>query len=220
MAPDQGFVLFKRTRDVELKIAEFLTNIIHGGFLFSAGMEKYFDKGPGDEFIDIRNQVSSFEAKNDDLRRAVEIQLYVQMILPDVRSDILKLLEGCDSVINAYEENLIALSVEQPKIPKEMHDDIMNMVKTTLECVNALIVSARCFFSGIPLEEYTKQVSFMEHQIDVMAEDLKRSVFLDKKINLAHALQLKQFIYAIERISDMSEDVADKVSIMSVKHSL
>lgn len=220
MSQDQGFVLFKRTRELELKIAEFLTNIIHGGFLFSAGMEKYFEKGVNEEFIDIRNQISNFEAKNDTLRRDVEIQLYIQMILPDVRSDIQRLLEGCDQVINIYEENLILMSVECPKIPKALQSDLLMMIKTTLECVNALVVSARCFFSGIAVDEYTKQVSFFEHEIDIQAMELKKQVFSDKKITLAGQLQLKDFIYGIERISDRAEDVADRISVMSVKHSL
>lgn len=220
MAEEQGFVLFKRTREVELKIAEFLTNIIHGGFLFSAGLEKYFEKAANDEFIDIRNQVSDFEAKNDALRRDVEIRLYIQMILPDVRSDIQRLLEGCDQVINTYEENLILMSVECPKIPKNIQADILVIAKNTLECVNALVVSARCFFSGIAVEEFTKQVSFFEHQIDIQAMELKKKIFADKKIPLAHQLQLKEFIYSIERISDRAEDVADRASVMSVKHSL
>lgn len=220
MAEEQGFVLFKRTREVELKIAEFLTNIIHGGFLFSAGFEKYFEKGANDEFMDIRDQVSAFEAKNDELRRDVEIRLYIQMILPDVRSDIGRLLEGCDGVINTYEENLILMSVECPKIPKNIQADLLAIVKNTLECVNALVVSARCFFSGIAVEEFTKQVSFFEHQIDLQAMELKKKIFADKKLDLAHQLQLKDFIYGVERISDRAEDVADRVSVMSVKHSL
>lgn len=220
MTEEQGFVLFKRTRDIELKMAEFLTNIIHGGFLFSAGIEKYFAVGSGEELIGIRDQVSTFEAKNDDLRRTIEIGLYVQMILPDMRSDILRLLEGCDQIINIYESNLIQLSVENPKVPAVFQEDISQMIKTTLECVNALIVACRCFFSGKPVDEYTKQVSFFEHQVDLSAIDLKRRIFADKKLELARQTQLNTFVYSIEQISDRAEDVADRVSVMAVKHSL
>ncbi|MGN1063117.1 MAG: DUF47 domain-containing protein [Alphaproteobacteria bacterium] len=220
MDEEQGFVLFKRTREIELKMAEFLTNIIHGGFLFSAGIEKYFSVGIGEELNDIRDQVSLFEAKNDELRRSIEIGLYVQMILPDMRSDILRLLEGCDQIINLYEENLIQISVEKPKVPVVFQEDITQMIKTTLDCVNALIEACRCFFSGKALDEYTKQVSFYEHQVDMQAMELKRKIFADKKLPLARQMQLNEGIYRIERISDKAEDVADRVSVMAVKHSL
>lgn len=220
MSEEQSFILFKRTRDLELKISEFLTNIIHTGFLFSAGLEKYLDKGVTDELLDIRSQISTFESKDDALRRDVEMQLYVQMILPDVRSDIIKLLEGCDKIINKYEDLIILISVEKPKIPRALQEKLIEMVKITLECVNALVVSVRCFFSGIPLDEFSKQVSFFEHQIDKQAMSIKSMIFEDKKLNLARQLQLKEYIQSIEHISDMAEDVADSVTIMSAKHAL
>lgn len=220
MADEQGFVLFKRTREVELKIAEFLTNIIHAGFLFSAGIERYFAKGANDEFADIVRQVSIFENKNDALRRDVEKQLYIQMILPDVRSDINKLLEGCDKVIDRYEEILILMTAQKIKLPKELHDLLLDMVKSTLECVNALIVAVRCFFSGKSLEEFARQASSLEHQVDGQALALKTQVFNTKKWSLAFQMQLNDYIKSIERISDIAEDVADNVTIMSAKHSL
>lgn len=217
---DGGFVLFKRTRDVELKISEFLSNVLHGGFLYAAGMEKYFDKGSCAEFDDIREQVSTYEAKNDDLRRTVEIGLYAQMILPDVRSDILRLLEGCDRVINTYEENLVNMSIERPKIPVEYQEAIMDMVKPTLTCVGTLIEAVRCFFSGKSVDELAKQVSFFEHEIDKMTFKLKRKIFSDKKLPLARQMQLRDFIDGIERLSDRAEDVADRLSVVAVKHAL
>lgn len=220
MADEQGFVLFKRTREVELKIAEFLTNIIHAGFLFSAGIERYFAKGANVEFTDIVRQVSVFENKNDALRRDVEKQLYIQMILPDVRSDINKLLEGCDRVIDRYEEILILMTAQKIKLPKELHDLLLDMVKSTLECVNALIVAVRCFFSGKSLEEFARQASSLEHQVDGQALALKTQVFNTKKWSLAFQMQLNDYIKSIERISDIAEDVADNVTIMSAKHSL
>lgn len=220
MADEQGFVLFKRTREVELKIAEFLTNIIHAGFLFSAGIERYFAKGANVEFTDIVRQVSAFESKNDALRRDVEKQLYIQMILPDVRSDINKLLEGCDRVIDRYEEILILMTAQKIKLPKELHDLLLDMIKSTLECVNALIVAVRCFFSGRSLEEFARQASSLEHQVDGQALALKTQVFNTKKWSLAFQMQLNDYIKSIERISDIAEDVADNVTIMSAKHSL
>lgn len=217
---DSGFVLFKRTRDVELKISEFLSNILHVGFLYAAGIEKYFDKGAVPEFDDIRDQVSTYEAKNDELRRTVEIDLYAQMILPDVRSDILRLLEGCDRVINTYEENLVNMSIEQPKVPSEYQEAILDMIKPTLTCVGTLIEAVRCFFSGKPVEELAKQVSFFEHEIDKMTFKLKHAVFSNKKLPLARQMQLRDFIDGIERLSDRAEDVADRLSVVSVKHAL
>jgi uncharacterized protein Yka (UPF0111/DUF47 family) len=37
---------------------------------------------------------------------------------------------------------------------------------------------------------------------------------------LARQLQLKDFIYSLEKISDMAEDAADKLKVMVAKHTL
>lgn len=217
---EHTFVLFKRTKEVETKISEFLSNIVHSGFLFALGFEIYLSKGAAAEFDSVCNQISSHEAKNDELRRAVEIGLYAQMILPDVRSDILRLLEGCDRVINAYEENMLSLSAEQVQIPEKYREDIRALLKPTADCADTLIEAARCFFSGEPLTQSAVLTSDYEHEIDLKVLALKRAIFADKKMELAHKLQLRDMIDRIESISDRAEDVTDRLQVMSVKHAL
>lgn len=217
---EHQFILFKRTKEVENKISEFLSNIVHSGFLFALGFEIYLSKGVTSEFNSVCEQVSSHEAKNDELRRTVEIGLYKQMILPDVRSDILRLLEGCDRVINAYEENMLSLSTEQVVIPEKYRDGIHELLKPTADCADALIEAARCFFSGETLTELAVSVADYEHEIDLKVFELKRQIFADKKLELAHKLQLRDMIDRIESISDRAEDVTDRLQVMSVKHSL
>lgn len=214
------FILFKRTKEVETKISEFLSNIVHSGFLFALGFEIYLNKGATSEFNSVCEQISAHEAKNDELRRTVEIGLYTQMILPDVRSDILRLLEGCDRVINAYEENMLSLSAEQVQIPKKYCDSIHELLKPTADCADALIEAVRCFFSGATLSQHAVLVSDYEHEIDLKVFELKRQIFADKKIELAHKLQLRDMIDRIESISNRSEDITDRLQVMSVKHSL
>lgn len=217
---ERQFILFRRTKEVEIKISEFLSNIIHSGFLFSLGFEIYLDKGATAEFENVCEQVSAHEAKNDELRRAVEIGLYAQMILPDVRSDILRLLEGCDRVINAYEENMLSLSVEQIAIPVAYRSDIHDLLEPTAACADALIEAVRCFFSGMELSEYAQKISFFEHEIDLQTAALKRKIFSDKKMDLAHKMQLRDMINRIETVSDRAEDVSDRLQVVAVKHSL
>ncbi len=214
-----SFVLFKKTRALEIQITDFLLNIIQGGFLFSKAMSCYFQEGVKEGFSALKDQVSSFEAKNDSLRRDIANQLYAHMILPDMRSDILKLLEGCDHIINKYEDDLILLSVEQTKIPSSLKAGLTNMIQTNLDCVSTLIDGVKAFFSGQDVNRFVQKVYVLEHQVDLEAVELKKIVF-QSSLSLARQLQLKQFIYGIEKISDMAEDTADGLIIMSVKHTL
>ena len=45
-------------------------------------------------------------------------------------------------------------------------------------------------------------------------------IFQELKLPLARQLQLKEFVYGIEKISDMAEDTADLLSVFMVKHAV
>ncbi len=213
-------ILFKKTRELEGKITTFLMNIMQAGFLFARAYDKYFESGVSADFLTLRQQVSALEAENDGLRRDVESQLYVQMLLPDMRSDILSLIEGCDKVINKYESDLILLSVERPKIPVVLKDDLTRLIEVNVACVEALISGFKAFMAGSGTSDFVAQVYRLEHQVDLQAMDLKQVVFQTMRVPLARQMQLKEFIYGIEKISDMAEDTADMISVMVVKHAI
>ena len=164
-------------------------------------------------------KVSDLEAQNDSYRRLVENNLYAYMILPDMRSDILRLLEMCDKVINKYESNLLVVSVEQPELLDNLRENLLKMIQTDLECVGSLVSGVRVFFDGQEIKEFTKKTYQMEHLVDSQALQLKSLVF-QSDIELARKIQLKEFVYNIEKISDIAEDTADILNIMAVKHSL
>lgn len=215
-----SFGLFKKTRLLEAKIAAFLKNLETAGEVYLNAVTLYFKNGRDAAFLEQKQTVSMLERQNDDLRREVESQLYVQMILPDMRSDILRVLEGSDKIINKYESNLIDLFVEQPAVPAVIRADVLDMIRVDLACVAGLTRAVRAFFDGRPIRDVTPAVFQDEHTVDLAAEALKERVFSDVGLNLAQKLQLKDFLSDIEKISDIAEDVADRLMIMSVKHSV
>ena len=212
--------LFHKTELLEEKINTFLNNIIHGGELLTLALNCYFKSGTKAKFIHLKEKVSALEAENDSLRRDVENQLYAHLLMPDMRSDILGLIEGCDKIINKYETDLILISVEQPRIPPEIQPKLSHMIVTNIQCVDALINSIKAAIAGKSAANIIQDVSLLEHQVDLQAVELKKIVFQDLKLPLARQLQLKEFIYSIEKISDMAEDMADVLSVFMVKHAI
>ena len=212
--------LFKKSKELEGKISTFLMNITQSGFLFTQAIDHYFMSGVSPEFLDLRAKVSALEAENDSLRRDVENQLYANMLLPDMRSDILSLIEGCDKIINKFEADLILISVEQPKIPQNLKVKISEMIETSIHCVSLLVSGFKMVIGGKNVTDFVQEVYTLEHQVDLLAIDLKQMVFQGNKLPLARQLQLKEFIYAIEKISDMTEDLADMLSVFMVKHAV
>ena len=211
---------FKKTREVDNKITEFLNNISEAGMLYQRAIYLYLDQGATEEFIKKRQEVSGFEARNDQLRRDVEAQLYEHTLLPDSRADVLELLEEVDRVINKYESNLYMYVIEKPVIPESFHASIRELVQTVVDCVEALVVSARSFFAmNGEITNSLHKVMFFEKQADQQGTALKSSFFEDKTLDLAHQRQLQDFEMATEVISDLAEDVADNLTVLAVKRS-
>ena len=214
-----GLDIFKKTHELEQMILTFLLNIIQAGIFYDQAMQTYLNEGATGSFSDLVKKVSTLEAENDAYRRKIENNLYQYMILPDMRSDILKLLEICDKVINKYESNLLVVSVEKPKVFSSLKEDLIKIIHWDLECVGSLVSGVRHFFLGKDIKEFTLQTYQFEHKVDECALKLKEMVF-NEKIELARQIQLKEFIYHIEKISDIAEDAADILNIMAVKHAL
>jgi predicted phosphate transport protein (TIGR00153 family) len=214
-----GWNIFKKTHELEKMITAFLLNIIQAGIFYGQAMNCYTVSGVDEEFKSLMQKVSDLEAQNDSYRRLIENNLYAYMILPDMRSDILRLLEMCDKVINKYESNLLVVSVEQPELLDNLRENLLKMIQTDLECVGSLVSGVRVFFDGQEIKEFTKKTYQMEHLVDSQALQLKSLVF-QSDIELARKIQLKEFVYNIEKISDIAEDTADILNIMAVKHSL
>ncbi len=214
------FTFFKKTREIDSKITEFFNNISEGGLLFQRTVALYLDQGITEEFSQKLKQISAFESRNDQLRRDVEAQLYEHTLLPDSRADVLELLEGVDRIINKYESALFMYSIEKPVIPENYHTGLKELTQTVIDCAEALIASSRSFFAmNGEIENTLHKVMFFEKQADLQGTDLKRRIFDNPGLELAHKLQLKSFEAAIEDISDIAEDIADHLTVISVKRS-
>lgn len=213
--------LFHKTKQLNDKMTTFLMNIVQAGVVFEDAMTKYLQKGSTKSFLVLQQKISALESENDNLRRVIESELYRQMILPGMRSDILDLTEGCDAVINQYEALVILWSIEAPKIPSDLSPELKKLIHVTLDCVKALVNGVQAFFAGqMNVESEIQECYFLEHKIDLLGQALKQKIFSNKRLNLARQLQLKEVVSGLEELSDKAEDAADKLKIISVKHAL
>jgi len=212
--------LFRKTKELDNKINEFLDNVSEAGLVYARAIELFLNEGASDAFIQKRQEVSSFETRNDQLRRDIESALYAHTLLPDSRADVLELLEAIDRVMNKYESNLYMYVIEKPVIPKGFHSAFNELVQTVVSCVEALVISARSFFEmNGEIKNHLHKVMFFEKQADQQGTTLKTAFFENHKLQLAHQRQLQDFEMATEVISDLSEDVADVLTVLAVKRS-
>jgi predicted phosphate transport protein (TIGR00153 family) len=216
----KNLTLFRRTKALETQIDEFLDKLSESAIVFRRAVEIYLAEGATAEFEDRLNQVNDLESQADRLRRSVETQLYAETLIPDSRGDVLGLIENLDSVINLCEGGLWAFSIETPDIPAEFHADYRALTEQVINTVESLVLGSRAFFRNIEaVPDHMHKVIFYEKEADKLSTKLKKAIFATD-LPLSHKAHLRNFVVHIDNLANKSEDVADRLSIYTIKRTV
>ena len=219
------FSLFPKTKELDSKINEFLNNVSEAailyGNIFSIYMDKYDGKEQDDEFNNRVAEVSKYETTNDRLRREIEKSLYQNTLIPESRTDVKLLLEEVDKLLGMFERQLFDLSVEKPEIEEDLKPMFRELLDSSVHTTEALIRSVRAFFANITeVNDHIHKVMFYEKQGDQIHNRLAKAVFGKTYMPLSQKLHLKSFYVNIEKISNRAEDIADMLTLYTIKRMI
>jgi hypothetical protein len=141
--------------------------------------------------------------------------------MPQLRGDILRLLEEMDEIIDIMKTNLYQFDVEVPNIPAELNQDFSKLTELSVSSVEALMPAARSYFrSPDSVKDQLHRVYFYEKETDKLSAAIKRRVFQKmEELKLSEKFHLRYFSFHIEQVSDASEKVADLLAVMAIKRT-
>ncbi len=208
---------FKRSKYLENEIDEMLDAISEGIIVFEAGVSSYFENDM-DAFNSKIASIDELESKVDQLRRNIENDLYQHSLIPEHRGDVLGLLESIDEVINTAKETLYQFEVERPFFHKDIVKNFRQLVNCSSKAAESLVIATRAFFRDVrTVKDHLYKVYHYEKEADTISHKLKHKVFQNDKYELAQKMHLRYFALHIDNIADISETVADKLSIYAIK---
>ena len=214
------FEILKKRFGVGRRADDFLDKVSESGMLFKLGVDAYL-KANQESFTKKIEDIASVEHVGDALRPDLEELLYTQTLIPESRGDVLELLESMDGLLDRFKGSLWRFDIERPDIYPELHEDIKELAACAVECVEAMVRSARAFFKDINMvSDHLHKVSYWESQSDKVSTRLQKQVFTRDGLPLSYRMQLRDFIRHMDKISDRAEDVADKLRIYVIKRSL
>jgi hypothetical protein len=180
----------------------------------------YLNNDNTDKFDEMVKQVSGMESKADKITKDVERALFEESLIPDARSDVLRLLEHMDELIGMYQGNCYHFSIQKPNFPKELHKDLISLSETAVKCVESLCLTTRSFFRDIKsVSDNAHKVTFYEKESDKKFTSFVRKIF-DSELHLDQKMHLRYFVEKIDRICDQAEDIADEIQIYAIKRSM
>jgi len=214
-------VFFKHAnKSIEL-IDSFINTIDQGGLIFKEGVKNYL-LGNQESFRDNLKTLSNLETEADIIRRKIENILYTQSLMPQLRGDILKLLEELDNIIDMAKKSLFQFDVEVPSIPVVLNQDLIKLTEISCSAIESVLPAARAYFrSPENIKEKLHRVYLYEREADKLADAIKRKVFQELPIaRLSEKFHLRYFTLHIETLSDAAQKAADLLSIMAIKRTI
>jgi len=212
--------LFGQTKQLEREIDQFVDILSEVGLVFKSIVSLYLNNDNTDKFDEMVKQVSEMESKADKITKEVERALYEETLIPDARSDVLRLLEHMDELIGMYQGNCYHFSIQKPDFPKEFHEDLISLSNTVVNCVESLCLTVRSFFRDTKsVRDNAHKVTFYEKESDMQFSSLARKIF-DSNLPLDQKMHLRYFVEKIDRICDQAEDIADEIQIYTIKRSI
>ena len=212
--------LFSKTKSLENKIDLFHDKLLDAAMTFKKAVRVFLDEGRSENYKKLSKQVKQIEHDADNLRRDIENNLYTQNLIPDLRADVLHLVENLDKVINKFDEVTYMFYIEKPEIDQNYHIRINELCDLSAECAENMAKASRAFFRDLSsVRDYSQKVYFIEHESDLSADNLRKAIF-DSELPLANKLQLSNFINEIANIGDIAEDFIDELLIFTIKRDV
>lgn len=167
-------------------------------------------------------QVDRLETEADSIVRNFMRCLCSGAFLPLFRKNIFQMVSSVDKVANAAENACDFCLSQRPEIPENLKgafDDITQanmemfpLLKEAVESLN-LGIFGNAADDEVHFQEIVKNISMNESNIDDLEWKLTREIF-NADLPLANKMHLHAFLSHITAISDLIEDVADRLMIL------
>jgi predicted phosphate transport protein (TIGR00153 family) len=211
--------LFTRTtKELTVRIDEFFDTVEIGILIFKEGVKAYVN-GDREAFQNHLTKIDELENKADRLQRSIENDMMVHSILPQQRSEIVKLLWQLDEILDTAKSSLNEFYIEMPHIPSSLAQDFISLAEVSGDAAEELMPAARAFFrEPHVVREKLIKVYFFERETDKAAFQMKKKVFHEMNdLSLAEKAHIRYISHHIESISDTAQDAADLLASMALR---
>lgn len=211
-------VFTRTTKNLVIKIDEFFDNVELGIVVFREGIKSYILKNHED-FTRHLQKVDVLESNADKLQRAIENDMITNSILPQQRSEVTRLIDELDEIIDSVKSSLSDFSIELPEIPDSLADRILSLTEASASSAEELIPAARAYFKApYTVREKLVKVYYFETETDKISRGIKKQIFQEMpELDLAHKSHLRYILNNIENISDIAQKAADLLAGMAIK---
>jgi len=166
------------------------------------------------------NSVIETESRADALESEIRDMLLDGAFLPNIRSDVYRLVEAVDAIAGKAESVARFVIDQLPEIPEEFEGDLLEIFAQCLNCFMELRKALRDYFKPKGeienLHVHVARVCDIETEVDIAESELTRRIFI-ADLHLSEKIHLRQLLERICDIADLSEDASDELEFAAMK---
>ena len=187
---------------------------------FLKSFKHYLSGGEDEQFEQLVMAAHTHESRADDTRRDIERELYSKALLPESRGDFLGALEAFDQILNKMESVLYQILLERIGLKEEYGDELARLVNINLEAYHITRDTFMSLFEDLKqAPEHAKKVDAKESESDRIERSLIKKIFASS-LDGTDKILLKDLVLEIGAISDLAEDVADRIALIALKRQV
>ena len=185
-------------------------------------LEEYIS-GDMDDAHEAATRVRVLESEADGLKRRIREVLFAGAFLPQIRSDVYRLVDSVDSVADKGETAAHFLVNQSPRIPEEFQAELVNIFGLCVSTFHELRDGLKRFFKPKgkmeDLQQHVIRVGELETMVDNKEAEMTRKIFASS-MDQADKIHLCQLLKHIALIADAAEDAADELEFAAMKSVL
>ena len=212
-------LIFKKEKAVRTLVLSHL-NEVQECLMESRNVLEEYIAGELDLACQRVNSVIEIESRADKLEREIRDMLLDGAFLPNIRSDVYRLVEAVDAIAGKGESVARFIVDQSPEIPEGFEAELLGIFRQSLSCFQELRKALRDYFKPKGeienLHVHVSRVCDIETEVDAAESELTRRIFISD-LTLAEQVHLRQLVERIANIADLSEDASDELEFAAMK---
>jgi predicted phosphate transport protein (TIGR00153 family) len=211
---------FKKQRKVESLIYQYLDNFRQAQKRFEDGLYTCLAASNCADVDFLAEQTHKFESRGDDIREEIKTLMYGKALIPESRGDIMGLLEAVDEIPGLFQLILYMIKTQKMLIPDFIVSDIKELIEVSLASCDLMLQQIERLFQGSSgVRALVSSIDHNESQCDYIERRIITNLF-DSDLDPFQKLQLKELVVYLGELSDQTDRVSRRVSIIKMKRTV
>ena len=211
-------LLFKKQKEVENLITEYVQSVEIAQDMFLQSMETYLQEGKsGPTFEVLVAETHKAESRSDDILEKIVTLLFEKALIPDLRGDILKLLETADEIPDQFDRILSIILAQRVVLPEALKLDFRELLTVSLEACSFTLESIRSLFES---GERAARLLFKADQLESQGDHIERRIIVrifESDWDPLQKILLRDLTQRMGDIADSAVQACRQVNLIVIK---